>query len=300
MPSEDENEDMVSRALAGGPFPRRLDYFVPLWQALAADMNGPFVLQQWEREIRRTVGASRGEALADFADAELRFEDQIRILVASGLAADFHDVEPDFAAYLWPVAPAAAVLKGGLRKRKCWNAARQACGGDFDALFKNPAEDRRGHVARFDQNTDILAQSDDEALARLGIGLDPPMPLLSVQARRAAALQLASVHRDPRLAAARAQGAELVPQILRTIGGYLARHLQKRKHPYPTEGWHYLAWLSTGLALLARSGARGDRQAASLLEQHHAVWTSLAQCAPRIVTIDLVVAELLLTGMEHT
>jgi hypothetical protein len=300
MPSEDENEDTVSRALAGGPFPGHLDYFVPLWHALAADMNGPFVLQQWEREIRRTVRASRNEAIADFADAEVCFEDQIRILVTSGLAADFHDVEPEFATYLWPIAPAAAVLKGGLRKRECQNAARQTCGGGFDSLFRNPAEDLRGHLYRFDRDTDILARSGDESLARLGRDLDPPMPLLSVQARRAAALQLASVHRDPRLAAARAQGGELVQQILRTIGGYLARHMQKRKHPCPTEGWHYLAWLSTGLALLARSGARGDRRAAGLLEQHHAVWTSLAQCAPRIMTIDLVVAELLLTGMEHS
>jgi hypothetical protein len=56
--------------------------------------------------------------------------------------------------------------------------------------------------------------------------------------------------------------------------------------------------MSTAMALVARLAARGDGAAAALEREHRDAWRRLASTAPELTTIDLVLAELLITAYE--
>lgn len=68
--------------------------------------------------------------------------------------------------------------------------------------------------------------------------------------------------------------------------------LQARCHPQATSDWLALPAFSLAMALAARHLAHGSSDLAPLLDAYHPYWVVLARTMPRLVTIDLLLAEL--------
>ena len=67
--------------------------------------------------------------------------------------------------------------------------------------------------------------------------------------------------------------------------------LQARADDQDRGGWLSLSAQSAAFALVARLAAQGDEQASMHLDTNFRHWLALAQCAPQIVSTDLVLAE---------
>jgi hypothetical protein len=65
-----------------------------------------------------------------------------------------------------------------------------------------------------------------------------------------------------------------------------------RLHRTRTGDWHVVPALSMAFALAARHASRGNTDALSWVIREQRPWEDLAQVAPELVTIDMVVAEL--------
>jgi hypothetical protein len=63
--------------------------------------------------------------------------------------------------------------------------------------------------------------------------------------------------------------------------------------------WQALPATSAALAIVARRAARGDVRCQHMEQMYRPRWHQLAISAPELVTIDLVLAELLV-GLENT
>jgi hypothetical protein len=72
-----------------------------------------------------------------------------------------------------------------------------------------------------------------------------------------------------------------------------------RRHPTATGSWRVVPSISLGLALVARHAARGHQMAAGWLPRQSRVWADLASVVPQMVTIDLIVAELVVASSTN-
>jgi hypothetical protein len=63
-----------------------------------------------------------------------------------------------------------------------------------------------------------------------------------------------------------------------------------------TGGWHLVPAVSLAFAFASRHAARGNVVAAGWLPRQSRVWTDLALVVPQMVTIDLIIAELLVAS----
>jgi hypothetical protein len=124
-----------------------------------------------------------------------------------------------------------------------------------------------------------------------------PGGLLDADGRAVAARELFDVRDRPGIRRVAAQASGLLAQIralLRSRGDpALSRSVAARGNG---TGWSALPAVSLALALAARLASRDQqrlRELQPLLVPHHA---ALARHAPRLVAVDLILAELLLSG----
>jgi hypothetical protein len=73
-----------------------------------------------------------------------------------------------------------------------------------------------------------------------------------------------------------------------------------RRHPERKGGWLALPAMSASLAIVARIAARGEEACQAFERDWRHRWTDLARQAPRLASIDLVLAEALIAGVERT
>ena len=74
--------------------------------------------------------------------------------------------------------------------------------------------------------------------------------------------------------------------------------LDARRHPDRSSSWLALPIFSMAMALAARHCAHGSIAFAPLLQSNRGYWKVLASCAPRLVAIDLTLAELYAAGSQ--
>lgn len=122
-----------------------------------------------------------------------------------------------------------------------------------------------------------------------------PRALLDIDSRVSAALALFQQRNDPSLVAVGRDGRERLKfqsAILRDWKWDAGLALiQERADSGDRGGWLSLSAQSAAFALMARLAAQGDEQAKMHLDANFRYWLALAQSAPKIVSIDLVLAE---------
>jgi hypothetical protein len=76
----------------------------------------------------------------------------------------------------------------------------------------------------------------------------------------------------------------------------LERYIETRCHPQRRDGWVSLPAMSIACAMIARIAARGHEGCQHLEREFRPLWRALAKIAPDLTALDLVRAELLITG----
>ncbi|HSZ30689.1 MAG TPA: hypothetical protein VK784_13165 [Pseudonocardiaceae bacterium] len=269
-----------------------------------ADAIGRYVKADVRRSSAAILSAHPRETLISVAKGELVGSDVVAPLIHAGLAALPVQayVDPDHELRLWTISPLAAVLA----------SAHALKANDADVLHEHVVT-ACGSVA------DDLLRGEDDPFARAGTfeGAERfatfPAAQMDIVWRAAAIVPRGLLSADERAAAARELfdnrwrlGVERVAREARVRLAELTQLIRRHSAPNALaavqarggrEGWVALPALSLALALTARLAARdtGLRRCVAHFVATHA---ALARHAPRLVTVDLVLAELLLTGAD--
>ena len=250
----------------------------------------------------RILGAHPRETLLSVASGDLVGTDAAAPLVHAGLGALPVQtyVEPDDELRLWAISPLAAVLASA-HALGASDALRDrvvtTCGPVADVLLRGEA-DPFGRAGTFDgaERFTALPPAQMDVIWRAAAVV--PRGLLSADERAAAARELFDRRRRP--------GVERVARGTQTHMAELTELIRRFGNPAAIaavwsrggkEGWTALPSLSVALAIAARLAARNPRLR-GVVEHFVPIHATLARHAPRLVTVDLVLAELLLSGAD--
>lgn len=303
----DPDETALSAWLAGTGEPPTVLDLTRLWTirgllgGLALDDRAGAVAQYIESAVhadpRPALVALSGSGVPDRAIASL--------VVRTGLAwADLraaHDDEPP----IWTgrgALPAALISAADL----AWSDAEVAAAVDVCGAVVADLADGRDPAAacgRLDDSADLfdrLPAMRDEFVRRAGL---VPKGLLSGDARIVAAMDFVKERHHPDLEFLVRNAHKILSEADRLLGMVndprATAAFDARRHPTRDGGWRVIPSLSLALALAARHAARGHRAAQGWVTARQRVWGDLARVAPQLVTIDLVVAELLVASASR-
>ncbi len=260
--------------------------------------------QQFRLLCSRPLLQRPAEALVALVDLGFEADRMLAALITSGLAAT---AVPDLASAgtarrMWPLAPAAAVLAGGLADADCLAAAERQCGEALTEILDRGVDPWAG-VGRFGPEVERMTYLTPQQIEGIWRAADVvPRALLDADTRASAARRLFDM-RTEEATRLPAQVAAYAVKTARSVLGQpsLLNQVDRRRHPTDKNGWYSLPAASTAFALIARVAARGDAACARAEQLFRADWARLAAVAPDLVTIDLVVAELLIgAGKKET
>lgn len=300
----DADETAFSSWLAGsGDLPVNLDY-TRLWTVrgllggLDLGERAGVVAQAVEdaayADPRKALVALTGSGVPDRSIASL--------IVRTGLAwADLsaaHDGEPP----TWTgrgALPAALISAADL----AWSADEVAAAVDVCGSIAVELANGRDPAATFGRLDDAAEVFDqlpamrDEFVRRTGL---VPKGLLSGDSRIVAAMDFVRERRHPDLEFLVRHAHKVLAEAERLIGMLddprTTAAFSARRHPNRDGGWRVIPSLSLALALAARHAARGHRAAHGWVTARQRMWGDLAKVAPQLVTIDLIVAGLLVAS----
>jgi hypothetical protein len=328
--SEDPEQDQLSRFISGeGVLPEHLDHPERLWQLvhLADDL----IRSGARADLTQRCGeALRGQPCAALLSLlETGFDHQATIpaLIVTGMAAlrsgesagvtaDWQAGQPaglTKAGQLWAALPtAAAVLTGDLLPTASVQAdgplaalaedAIAQCGDTLRQILRGE-NDPHASIGQFGPAAERMATLSPEQVEALWqAAAVVPHALLDADTRTVAARQAFDVRRRPALRRAALDAAS----VLRTAEGlirasrypWLIRQVAARRHPDGKGGWLAVPAMSAALALVARLAARGDDVCRERERAWRELWVGLASRAPDLVGIDLVLAEVLMSGAD--
>ncbi|WP_350279113.1 hypothetical protein [Kribbella sp. HUAS MG21] len=303
--SDDAEESAVSAFLAGvRDLGEHIIDFTRLWtiRATLSELG----LGDRRASVRDAVEAAMFHqpkpALTAMAESSVPTESIPALMIRSRLAwanlADAHDDTPP----IWtPRGVLAAVVLSAADAE--WSpqeidAAIEVCGDVVTMVLEG--SDPYATSGRFDYGADIFAHNPaqrDAFVAMMGL---VPQGLLGGDTRVIAAMELIRRRNDRRLDWM-LHHVRSVLAVTETLLAQIAApevfaSFQARKHPTRNDGWHAIPAISIGLAIAARHAARGNDPAVKLLEYQRRGWARLAAVVPQLVTIDLVLAELLVAA----
>ncbi|MFB9726234.1 hypothetical protein [Haloechinothrix salitolerans] len=301
----DIEEAELSRFLVGqGAFPATVWDMTRLWVMvdLAAELSMLVPESRIAEHCGHLLRAHTARALQALVDAELQPERSLRALIATGMAASRPDrpIGNTRLRRMWASNPAVAAMMDA-DDDDWWDCAEMECGQTAVTVLLGD-EDQDAAVGGFGREVDALAAMTVEQVDYVWqAAMVVPQDLLDPDSRVVAARQLF----DQRLTAdARAAGnaarhslSAADELIARSYHPELAKHVAARRHG-DRGGWRLLPAVSSAIAMVARLAARGDEAAAQCEARLRAEWLHLAAIAPKLVTIDLVLAELLIKGRE--
>lgn len=177
-------------------------------------------------------------------------------------------------------------------------AAIEVCGDVVADLLSGA--DPFAAAGRLDASAEIFdsqAAMREEFVRQTGL---VPTGLLTSDSRVLAAMEFVKQRRDPRLEWLVKHAHKILDEterMLRILDDPVTQAaFNARRHPDATGGWRVVPAISLGLALAARHAARGNATAAAWLPRQGRIWADLATVVPQMVTIDLIVAELLVAS----
>lgn len=306
-PSGDDNaEDAVSGYLAGlDDLPDRPD-IAPLLIDLyhrADDLRGRVT-----RDVRGACAGLRrhpGPTLAALTRTMTSADRLVAPLVHSGLIAapprEYVGERDELR--LWQISPLAGMLASAHRlgaqpgDKRLREQVSAVC-GDVALRILDGGDDPHRVVGRFDESAQRLAALPVEKRDQIWRAMRiVPGGLLDADERTTAARHLFDVRIRPGVGRVSSAARELLrtscPQINAAGGPPVTAAVQARR---PTSGWQALPAVSLALAFVARLAARGHDGCERLLPHTLPAHATLARSAPRLVAIDLLLAEFILTG----
>jgi hypothetical protein len=312
----DEEETAVSRYLAGvGALPVSPLHLARLWRLvhLADDLLHTGAPVNLRAQCAALLRAQPGRALAALLGAGLDAGAAVACLITVGLATARPAVLDDTRAgeRLWNAVPgAAAVLTSQILAQRAstlsadvLDAAAAQCGGNLARILDGYG-DPCARVGQFGPDAERMAHlTADQLEAVWQAAAVVPQALLDGDTRAAAARRLFDARRTPELTQAAHGAASAVRTAERLIATSAypgtVTQIRARSHPDGKGGWLALPALSAALALTARIAARGDEKCQDFERLWRDRWASLAQRAPGLAQIDLVLAEALTVGAER-
>ena len=305
---DDPEAEAFSAFLAGdGSLPDIVD-FARLWtvvgrlNGLALGLRIGEVADALERAVHVNPRAALLAVAASGAPGEVIAAPLIKAgLVWTDLSAAHDDLPPRWTSRS---ALAAALLSAADQR---WSAdeveaAVDVCGDAVIELLGG--NDRFAREGRLDEGADLFDRVPAAREAFVKQAALVPKGLLSGDARVIAAMTFVKERRDPRLEWLVGHAHVLLVESARMmtiLGDPVARTaFDARRHPTARGGWRVVPAISLGLAFAARHAARGRSDALGWLGRRRRVWADLASVVPQMVTIDLIVAELLVAASSST
>ncbi|HEX5542250.1 MAG TPA: hypothetical protein VFX60_11930 [Micromonospora sp.] len=300
----DPAADAVSGHLAGsGDLPERPDIAPLLFQLYphADGVRRRGVVVDVRTMVATLLGRHPAAALASLTTIRTSADLLVAPLVHSGLItappAEYLS-EPD-EIRLWTVSPLAGLLATAHRlpdiaaKPELREQIIAVC-GDVAGRLLASEPDPYAPVGRFDSAAQHFARLSEQERDQVWKAMRVvPGGLLDADERLVAARQLFDVRIKPGLGhlSRRAENLLLALQgTLDKVGGPAVTAAVRARQT--GRGWLALPALSLAFAFVARLAARGHTSLEQLLPEH----ARLARSAPRLVTIDLLLAEFILTG----
>lgn len=306
LASADPEETALSRFAAGeGAIPEHISDLRRVWTLihLARKRRMASDVQPFLGVCARPVQHRPGDAILALADLSLEPDQTVIAVISSGLAATAlpDPAHASEARQLWPVAPVLGALAGSLSDPDCFDAAERQCGASLREIT-HQGTDRHATVGRFGPEAELMIHMDPQQIERIWRAAQiVPQTLLDPDTRAAAARRLFDHRADSGLRDVSKTAAAVVQTALRLLSNRprLRAHIEARRNPGGKGGWLAIPTASAAFAILARLAARGDVACASAEQQFRPDWERLAQSAPDLVTIDLILAELLI-GRGYT
>lgn len=305
LQSEDPEETAVSAFLANeGRLPEEVEDFTRLWSVLASlDLLG---LDDRRAIVRSSIEAAMHRrptvALVSLSKSSVPTDAIPYLLVYSGLVwADATHVE-DSSAPRWTnrnALPAALLLATDAEQRLDEiDSAIEFCGDLVPQILDGT--DPHAGVGRVDGGAEKYAHDTTQREAMTAEMALIPHGLLSSDSRVIALMELFQSFDDGHLQWLIDHGASislLTSAVLRDIAPpEVVVAYESRKHPTRDDGLRTIPAISIGFALVSRYAARGSRRAKKFIGRQRRAWVSLARVAPKLVTIDIILAELLIAG----
>jgi hypothetical protein len=299
---DDKEETAVSMFLAGvSPLPDGIRDFVRLWTtrsrlpALALGSR----IEEVSKAIDAETYANPSAALRALTDSEVSGDAIPSLMIRSGLAwANLADAHHD-SAPPWTMRGAlpAALLSAAdsLWSDEEIEAATSICGDSVNGLLDGC--DPYASTGRMDESADLLDREPslrEQFIREAGL---IPRGLLSAESRVLAAMELVGQRRHPWLDWLMRHAHSVLREgerLIRIIGDPATQAaFEARRHHTRTGGWHVVPQISMAMALGARHAARGHVEATRWMIREQRPWADLAAVAPHLVTIDMIIAELI-------
>lgn len=308
--SEDAELTALSAFLADdGPAPAVVTDFSAVWTArgLAGELGIGSRAAEVTAALDRILRARPREALLSVTESRAPGELVPSFIIRSGLAwanlVAAHDDEPP----VWTVrnvVPATLLSAAdGEWTPEEVEAAVAVCGAEVISLLGG--EDPAPSAGLLDAGARLFDESPEKRDAMLRqMGL-VPKGLLSNDARVMAVIEYVQDRRADRLGTIVKNAHQLFVEgqrFLEYVRSPVATASVRARTPRDTDGgWRVVPAISLTYAFAARLAAHGHSGAATWLKGNHkATWATLAEVAPELVTVDLVLAELLVSSTTTT
>jgi hypothetical protein len=303
---DDAEETALARFITGeGEFPEHVSDVRRIWTMLrlAPRLRAASDVRRFQMTCARPIQHRPLEAINALAALGLEPGRTVAAVISSGLAATAvpNPAHADDARRLWPVAPALAVLVGGLQDPDCFEAAERQCGDTLRAIAED-GTDPHAEIGRFGPEAEYMAIMDPRQIESIWRAAQVvPQALLDPDTRLTAARRLFDLRDDAGLKDVIKMAQSVVHSALTLLRDRpeLADQVEARRHPKHRGSWFALPAASAALAILARLAARGNEKCRSAEQMLRADWALLADAAPDLITIDLILAELLI-GLGRT
>jgi len=177
---------------------------------------------------------------------------------------------------------------------ECWRTLRDVYGDEIISILVGGGDPafKGGSFANAKSLSELPVDDQDYIISQARL---VPRALLDLDSRSSAALSLFQLRDDPQLLSVGRDGRKrlkLQSEILRDWQWDAALTLlEARADAQNRGGWLSLSAQSIGFGLVARLAAQGDEHAKRHLDADFRHWLAIAECAPQIVTVDLVLAE---------
>jgi len=305
---DDMEEQAVSRFLAGlTPLPDKIADLNRLWttRALLPRLGLGTRIDEVARDIDDVIYAQPSASLASLGRSDVPVELIPNLMIRSGLAwANLADAHENTAPP-WTMRGAlpAALLSAAdsLWSDEEVEQAIAVCGDSVNGILDG--DDPNSNDGRLDESADLFDNNPElrEQLVRAA-GLIPK-GLLSADSRVLAAMEFVANRRNPTLQWLVVNAHNVLREaerLVRIIGEpQTEAAFAARIHPNRDRGWHVIPAVSIACALAARHASRGHQEARRWIERQRRPWADLAEVAPQLVTIDLIIAELTVGRREH-
>ena len=300
-------EAEVACFLAGVLGPPDLPQTAPLVIGLygrAADLRDAGVSVDVRSGVAAALGKHPAETLAALLDSTAPSSELVAPLAQAGLV--YHRPVPlvtaDQECQLWAMSPVAGMIASAHRLRagdpQLQEQVAAVCGETSVRILAGDP-DPHPRAGRFDVVAERLAVVSPEQqdmvwrAARI-----VPGGILDGDARAVAARKLFDNRQDRKLLALTGQMAQL-RELLADAPQVVHRALHARRPDSDEYHWLHLPVVSLALAFCMRLAARDRLPLAAAPVTLASRYVRFARSAPELATIDLVLAELLLTGEGH-